>query len=62
MEGEKRDFVIVETESRHYGLEIEKEQRKIYEVLFSIEKEERLGNFKGMKRIHEVRITSQLSK
>ena len=54
MEGERKDFRMIVTESNHYGLEIEKEERQIDEVLFAIEKEEKLGTFKGMKKIHEV--------
>ena len=42
MEGKRKNFRMMDIGSNHFGIEIEKEEKKIDEVLFTKEKEDKL--------------------
>merc|ERR1712138_147501 len=54
IDGEKKNFRIIDTGSNHYGIEIENRSEKGEEILHAKGKEEELETYKAVKKVHEV--------
>merc|ERR1712112_21783 len=54
IDGEKKNFRIIDTGSNHYGIEIENRSEKGEEILYGKGKEEELETYKAVKKVHEV--------
>ena len=53
MEGERKNFRIIETGGNHVVIEIEKRDLKEEEIFFAKEEED-LNTFKAIRKVHEV--------
>ena len=54
IEGEKKNFRIIETGGNHVAIEIEKKKLKEEEIFFTKGEEEKLDTFKAIRKVHEV--------
>ena len=51
--GERKDFKMVDTGSNHFGVMIEKEDKNVEEIMYAEGKEEDLDTFKAIRKVHE---------
>ena len=54
IDGEKKNFRMINTGSNHFGIVIENEGKKGEEILFTKGKKKELDSLNAVKRVHEV--------
>ena len=54
IDGERKNFRMINTGSNHFGIEIENESKKGEEILYGKVKEEELETYKAVRKVHEV--------
>lgn len=52
--GRQRDFMMLVTTGKHYGIILEMKGRKSMDVLFLEDQEQELTSFKAIRKVHEV--------
>ena len=56
MDGEKKNFRMINTGGNHVGIEIENAKQKEEDILYAKGKEEELDTFKAVRKVYEVTI------
>ena len=52
--GSKKEFKMVTTESSHYGIVLETRNRGDKEIMYLEDKEENLTSYESVRKVHEV--------
>ena len=53
IDGERKDFRMVDTGSNHFGVIIEKEDGNVEKIMYAEGKKEELDTFKAIRKVHE---------